>query len=77
MRHFKAKSKFRVPKGSTSQATTAAGSAFRRETLQREPFQDTSSPESTDDPADLSHLDTYTPTTTLLCRQCDLKYSRC
>ena len=26
-------------------------------------FQDTSHPESTDDPADLSRLDTYTPTT--------------
>ena len=27
-----------------------------------EPFQDTSRPESTDDPADLSNLDTHTPT---------------
>ena len=28
-----------------------------------EPFQDISHPESTDDPADISHLDTHTPTT--------------
>ena len=27
-----------------------------------EPFQDTSHPESTHDPADMSHLDTHTPT---------------
>ena len=26
-------------------------------------FQDTSRPESTNDPADMSHLDTHTPTT--------------
>ena len=30
-----------------------------------EPFQDTSRPESTCDPLDISHLDTYTPTTRL------------
>ena len=30
-----------------------------------EPFQDTSHPESTCDPSDLSHLDTHTPTTQL------------
>ena len=28
-----------------------------------EPFQDTSRPESTCDPSDISHLDTHTPTT--------------
>ena len=31
-----------------------------------EPFQDTSRPESTCDPSDISHLDTHTPTTTSL-----------
>ena len=31
--------------------------------MQMEPFQDTSHPESTYDLADLSHLDSYTPTT--------------
>ena len=63
MRHFTAKSEFRVPKGSASQASAAAGSASRRETVHMEPFQDTSRPESTDDPADMSHLDTHTTTT--------------
>ena len=33
--------------------------------MHKELFQETSHPESTDDPADLSHLDTYTPTTRL------------
>ena len=60
--HLTAKSEFRVTRGSVSQATAAAGSASRRETVHMEPFQDTSRPESTDDPAELSNLDTHTPT---------------
>ena len=63
MRHLKAKSEVRVPKGSASQATAAAGLASRWKTVHMEPFQDTSRPESTDDQADMSHLDTHTPTT--------------
>ena len=62
-RHLTAKSEFRAPKGSASQASAAAGSSSRRETVQTEPFQDTSLPESTCDPSDISHLDTHTPTT--------------
>ena len=62
MRHLKGKSEFRAPKGSASQASAAAGSGSRRETVHMEPFQDTSHPESTYDPADMSHLDTHTPT---------------
>ena len=60
--HLTAKSEFRAPKGSASQASVAAGSASRWETVHMEPFQDTSRPESTDDPPDLSNLDTHTPT---------------
>ena len=60
MRHLTAKCEFRVPRGSASQATAAVGSSSRCETVQMEPFQDTSRPESTDDPADLSNLDTHT-----------------
>ena len=60
--HFTAKREFRVPKRSASQATAAAGSAFRRETVHMELFQDTSRPESTDNPADLFNLDTHIPT---------------
>ena len=62
VRHLKGKSEFRAPKGSASQASAAAGSASRQETMHIEPFQDTSRPESTCDPADMSHLDTHTPT---------------
>ena len=58
VRHLKGKSK----KGSASQASAAAGSASRRETVHMEPFQDMSRPESTNDPADMSHLETHTPT---------------
>ena len=54
MRNLKGKSEFRAPKGSASQACAAAGSASRRETVHMEPFQDTSLPESTYDPADMS-----------------------
>ena len=50
--HLKGKSEFRAPKGSAS----------RRETVHMEPFQDTSHPESTYDPSDMSHLDTHMPT---------------
>ena len=63
VRHLTAKSEFRAPKGSASQASAAAGSSSRRETVHIEPFQDTSRPESTCDPSDISHLDTHTPTT--------------
>ena len=56
--HLTAKREFRVPRGSASQATAAAGSASRWEIVRMEPFQDTSRPESTDDPADLSNLNT-------------------
>ena len=62
MRHLKGKSEFRASKGSASQASAAVGSASRRETVHMEPFQDTSRPESTYDPADMSHLDTHMPT---------------
>ena len=62
MHHLKGKSEFRASKGSASQASAAAGSASRRETVHMEPFQNTSRPESTYDPADMSHLDTHTPT---------------
>ena len=60
--HVKGKSEFRAPKGSASQASATAGSASRRETVHMELFQDTSRPESTYDPADMSHLDTHMPT---------------
>ena len=63
VRHLTAKSEFRAPKGSASQASAAAGSSSRWETVHSEPFQDTSRPESTCDPADISHLETQTPTT--------------
>ena len=62
VRHLTAKSEFRVPKGSASQATVAAGWASRWETVHMELFQVNSCPESTDDPADLSNQDTQTPT---------------
>ena len=73
------KSEFRIPKGYTSEATAAAGSASRWETVHMELFQDTSFPEFIDDPADLSKLDTHTPTPrshTPTLGQCDLKFSR-
>ena len=63
MCHLTAKSEFRAPKASASQASAAAGSSSRWKTVHMEPFQDTSRPESTCDPSDISHLDTYTPTT--------------
>ena len=62
MRHLKGKSEFGPSKGTASQASAAAGSASTRETVHMEPFQDTSHPESTYDPADMSHLDTHMPT---------------
>ena len=62
VRHLTAKSDFRVPKGSASQTTATVGSASRWETVHMELFQVTSRPKSTDDPADLSNLDTQTPT---------------
>ena len=61
--HLTVKSKFGAPKGSASQASAAAGSSSRRETVHMEPSQDTSHPESTCDPSDISHLDTHTPMT--------------
>ena len=61
--HLTAKSEFRTPRGSASQASTAVGSSSKRETVHMEPFQDTSPPESTFEPADMSHLDTHTYTT--------------
>ena len=69
VRHLKGKSEFRAPKGSASQASAAVGSASRTETVHMEPFQDTSRPESTNDQADMSHLDTDTPTP----RSCGVK----
>ena len=62
VRHLKGKSEFRAPKGSASQASAAAGSVSRTETVHMEPSQDTSHPESTYDPADMLHLDTHMPT---------------
>ena len=56
------KNEFRAPKRSVSQASAAAGSSSRWDTVQIEPFQDTSRPGSTCDPSDISHLDTHTPT---------------
>ena len=61
MCHLKGKSEFRALKGSASQASAAAGSASRRETVHMEPFQDTSHLESTYNPADMSHLDKHMP----------------
>ena len=58
VRHLTAKSEFRAPMGSASQANATAGSSSRRETVHMEPFQDTSRPESTCDPLIISHLDT-------------------
>ena len=58
-----AKSEFRAPKGSASQASAAAGLLSRWETVHSEPFQDTSPPESTCDLADISHLETHMPAT--------------
>ena len=63
MRHLTVKSELRAPRGSASQASAAAGSSSRRETVQMEPFQGTSRPEATCDPSDIWHLDTHTPTT--------------
>ena len=65
VRHLAAKSEFRALKGFASQASAEAGSSSRRDTVHREPFQDTSRPESTCDPSDISHLDTHMPTTRL------------
>ena len=62
-RHLTAKSEFRAPKGSTSQASAAAGSSSRWKTVHTEPFQNTSRTESTCDPSDISLLDTHKPTT--------------
>ena len=67
VRHLTAKSEFRVPRGSASQATAAAHSASRLETVHMEPFQDNSRPESTDDPADLSNLNTQITLTPRSC----------
>ena len=63
MRHLTATSEFKAPKGSASQASAAAGSSSRRETVHMEPFEDISHPESTCDPSDISHLDTHMLTT--------------
>ena len=63
MCHLTAKSEFKAPKGSASKASAAAGSSSRGETVQTEPFHDTSRAESNCDPSDISHLDTHTPTT--------------
>ena len=59
--HLTAKSEFRAPKGSASQPSAAVGSS-RWETVHTELFQDTSRPESTCDPSDISPLDTHTST---------------
>ena len=67
MCHLKGKSEFGTSKRSASQASAAAGSASRRETVHMELFQDTSRPESAYDPADMSHLDTHTPTPRSCC----------
>ena len=40
----------------------SSGLSIQTETVHMELFQDTSRPKSTDDPADLSNLDTHTPT---------------
>ena len=63
MRHLTAKSEFRAPKGPASQANAAVGSSSGQETVHTEPLQDTSRPESTCDPLDISHLDTHMATT--------------
>ena len=47
--HLKGKSEFRTSKGSASQASAAASSASRRETVHMEPFEDTFHPEFTYD----------------------------
>ena len=65
MHNLTTKNEFRAPKRSASQASAAVGSSSRPETVHIEPFQDTSCPESTCNPADMSHLDTHTPTTRL------------
>ena len=62
MRYRKGKSEVRAARGSASQASATAGSASRLETVNMEPFQNSSHPESTCDPADMSHLDTHTVT---------------
>ena len=59
--HLTAKSEFRAPMESASQASAAAAPSYRWETVHTEPFQDTSRPESTCDHSDISYLDTYTP----------------
>ena len=76
MCHLTAKSEFRTPKGSASQVSAAAGSQSRGETVQREPFQDTSHPESTCVPSDISHLDTHTPTTRSRAVSVNVKFRR-
>ena len=63
VRHLTEKIEFRAPKGSASQASAAAGSSSRQETVHMEPFQDTSCPESTCDQSDISHLDIHMSTT--------------
>ena len=63
VRHLTAKSEFGAPKRSASQASAAAGSSSKHETVHMEPFEDTSHPESTCDPSDILHLDTHTSTT--------------
>ena len=65
MCHLTAKREIMVPKESASQVSAAVGSASRGETVHMEPFQDTSHQESTDDPADMSHLDRHMPATRL------------
>ena len=65
MSHLTAKSELRAPRGSASQASAAASSSSRQETVHMEQFQDTSRPESTCGSLDISHLDTDTPTTRL------------
>ena len=68
MQHLKGKSEFRASKGLASQVSASAGSSSRREIVHMELFQDTSRPESTYDPADMSHLDTHMSTP----RSCDV-----
>ena len=45
-----------------SDPKASKGSASTTETVHMEPFQDNSRPESTNDPADMSHLETHMPT---------------
>ena len=64
MHHLTAKSEFRAPRGSASQASGSAAVCLssRWETVHMEPFQDTSRPYFCD-PSDISHLDTHMATT--------------